>query len=400
VPKPLPHPRETAAVVRLSDALTTALRVVVDSSPLAGLGPIELARILGLDKTFASRLMSALRAGDPLLALSVLPGVVPLREFLESARRHGARPRAVQAAERALSAFDHELRRAFGTRTRLDAVIADALPAARRRHDEGARQAVYRGMALIKGLSIDLESLTWVVHPSRNSPKRVDIVFLAAYVGIHRLRPTARVRVGASHATTQPEAEAKLLRRFCRPADVSITPSSEKEFTFYEISTKSVRRDAAADVFFSEFMPRAARRTDPAREKGAFAVGDMVIHPTKRLELALLVHDDAWIGCDFSLRAYDTAGRGLITLPDPAREFDRLSLDAKIARSPAHAEALRASPVPNYSVILEHLMAPLGWTWERSSGSPAFRTIRCEIAYPMYGAQIVLVHESPGRRTG
>src|SRR5262245_16922566 len=172
---PAQRPRETAAMVRLSDDLIAALRAVIDSSPFAGLGPIELGRFLGIDKTLASRLMSALRANDSMVALSLLPGVVPMRQFLAAARRHGAGARVVTTAERKLRAFHHELERAFGTRTRLDALIADALPDARRRHEDTARQAVYRGMASIKGVSIDLESYTWVVQPSRKATRRVDM---------------------------------------------------------------------------------------------------------------------------------------------------------------------------------------------------------------------------------
>ena len=393
MPKSLPRPRETAVMVRLAEELTTALHGVIDSSPFAGLGPIEVARMLGLDKTFASRLMSALRAGDPLVALSLLPGVVPLRQFVAAAREHGAGARGVQAAERKLRAFDHELQRAFGTRTRLDAVIADTLPEARRRHEEVARQAVYRGMAMIKGISLDLNSITWVVHPSRRNPRRVDILVLAALVGIHRLRPTARFRVGASHARMRPEADAMLLRPFCRPADLSISVSSDKDYSFYEISTGSVRRDAAADVFFSELLSGSAPRKDPRGAKGVWHVGEVILHPTRRLELALLVHRDAWPGCDFSLHVYDTAGRGLVQLPDSERDFDRLSVDATVVRMPADDRALRASPVPRYAEILHHLTAPLGWKLEEPSGRPAFRRIRCEIAYPLYGSQILLVQE-------
>jgi hypothetical protein len=327
------------------------------------------------------------------VALSLLPGVVPLRQFLAAAREHGAGARAVQAAERKLRAFDHELQRAFGTRTRLDAVIADTLPEARRRHEEGARQAVYRGMAMIKGVSLDLNSITWMVHPSPQNPRRVDILVLAAFVGIHRLRPTARFRVGAFHARMRPERNARLLRQFCRPADVSISVSSEGDYTFYEISTGSVRRDAAADVFFSEFLRGAAQRRDPRGAKGVWHVGDVSLHPTRRLELVLLVHRDAWPGSDFSLRAYDIAGRGPLQLPDPERDFDRLSVDAAVVRAPADAGALQASPVPNYAQILRHLTAPLGWTLEERAGRPAFRRYSCEIAYPLYGSQVMLVQE-------
>src|SRR4051812_48739689 len=146
------HP-ETADLVRLSDQLTTALRALIGSSPFGGLGPIELARVLGVDKTLTSRLMAALRASDPLAALGSLPGTAPLRQFVRAARRHGADGAAARGAEAELRAFDRELQRSFGTRTRLDAVIADALPQTRRRHQESARQAVYRGMALLKGVS-------------------------------------------------------------------------------------------------------------------------------------------------------------------------------------------------------------------------------------------------------
>lgn len=391
VPKPLPWPRETSAMVRLSDELITAMRAVVHSSAFAGLGPIEVARTLGLDKTSTSRLMSALRAGDSLVALSLLPGVVPMRQFVAAARDHGASARTVQAVERKLHRFDHELQSAFGTRTRLDAVIADALPEARRRHEDGARQGVYRGMALIKGVSFDLESYTWVVHPSRKNPRRVDMLFLGAFVGIHRLRPTARVRLGSFHSTGQPERGAKLLRKFCRPAGLSIAVSSEKNFTSYEISTGSVRRDAAADVFLTELMSDAAPRTSPTRVKGFWRIGDLVAHPVKRLELALLIHRDVWAGCDFSLRAYDSVGMAGLTGPE--RDLELLSLDAEVVRSLADAEAFRTSPVPNYLEILRHLTTPLGWRLEGPSGHPAFRKISCEIAYPLYGAHVFLALE-------
>lgn len=394
MPKPLPWPRETSVMVRLSDELITALRAVIHSSTFAGLGPIEVARTLGLDKTFTSRLMSALRASDSMVALSLLPGVVPMRQFVAAARDHGASARAVQVVERKLRQFDHELQSAFGTRTRLDAVIADALPEARRRHEDGARQAVYRGMALIKGVSIDLESYTWVVHPSRKNPRRVDLLFLAAFVGVHRLRPTARVQVGSYHPTGRPEQGARLLRKFCRPGGLSIATSTEKNFTSYEISTDSARRDAAADVFLTEFMLDAAPRRAPTPGKGGWTVGDMISHPIKRLELAMLIHKDAWAGCEFSLRAYDSVGRGMAGLTGPVRDVDRLPLDAKVVRAAADDEAFRASPVPNYLEILHHLTAPLGWKLEGPPGHPAFRKISCEIAYPLYGAHIFLAPES------
>ena len=148
---------------------------------------VEVARIVGVDKTFASRLMSALRTSDSLAALSLLPGVVPLRQFVAAAKKHGAGVRGVQAAERQLRAFDHDLQRVFGTRTRLDAVIADALP---RRAPTPRR---YGSAGCLSRDGPHQNPTIWrasrVVHPSERDPKRATSS-LAAFVGIHRLRPT------------------------------------------------------------------------------------------------------------------------------------------------------------------------------------------------------------------
>jgi hypothetical protein len=381
------RPRETESIVRRSHELIEALRAVLDSSPFAGLGPIELARALGIDKTLASRLMSALRASDRMVALSLLPGVVPMRQLLAALRQRGAGARALAAAERKLGAFDHELVRTFGNRTRLDALIAGELPEARRRHEDAARQAVYRGMALIKGVSIEKESFTWIVHPGRRNARRADLLFLAGFVGIHRLRPAARFRVGGSHRKARPAQGATILRKFCRPQGLSITTSSEKDYTFYEIVTGSVRRDAAADFFLSERMRDAVPRKAPGP---GWIAGDVLMFPVRRLELNLLIHEDVWPGIDFVARSHDTAGRGMAHFPDPEREFDELPLHAQVVRSPANAETLRSSLVPRYTQILAHLTGPLGWSWETASGSPAFRMFRCTISYPLYGAQIML----------
>src|SRR5688572_23923636 len=135
---------QTAEMESLSDRLTDALRAMIRASPLRGLGPMDVARALDIDKTLASRLMTALRARDSLAALVALPGTGPLRRFVNAARKHGASPRAADTAEKRVLDFEQALQRTFGTRTHLDAALSDALPEARRRHQDTARQSVYR----------------------------------------------------------------------------------------------------------------------------------------------------------------------------------------------------------------------------------------------------------------
>jgi hypothetical protein len=378
---------DAAALVRLSDELTTSLRAVIRSSAIDGLGPIEMARALNIDKTLASRLLTALRADSPLTALSSLPGTAPLREFVRAARDHSANPRAAEDAERVLRAFDLELQRTFGTRTRLDAALADALPETRRRHQEGARQAVYRGMALIKGISIDLTSINWLVHPSRDNPDTVDILVLVGYVGIRRLRPSARVRLSGRHSRAKPESGAQLIPEFCRPSSLAMSATTQGQFTYYELSSGSIRRDAASDVFLTEFLRSAAPTLNPQSAGRPLAMGNLVSHPCKRLSLNVMVHDDAWPDIDFSLRAYDTAGIGSVRPPDPASAAERLDISASVTRTRASVEALRSFPVPRYHEVIEHSASPLGWDLAR------FRMFTAEIVYPLYGADLLLVQE-------
>src|SRR5262249_54641114 len=106
--KPDTAPSAAATLARLSDQVTTALRAVLGSPRLKGLGPIEVSRVLGVDKTLASRLMAALRCTDPMAALRALPGTVPLRRLVSAARELGVSAAATGAAERELRHFELE----------------------------------------------------------------------------------------------------------------------------------------------------------------------------------------------------------------------------------------------------------------------------------------------------
>ena len=101
----------------------------------------------------------------------------------------------------------------------------------------------------------------------------------------------------------------------------------------------------------------------------------------------MIVHESVWPACGFSVRAYDTALRGLVQLPDPLREYNRLPIDSSIVRSPANTEALRTFPIPNYPDIVRRLTSSLGWD---ISGA---RMFSCEVVYPVYGSLVVLARE-------
>jgi hypothetical protein len=374
----------TAEIEKLTQRVVRDFRAMLRGSPLDGLGPIELARKLRIDKTLASRVLTALRTRDALAALSSLPGTVPLRQFVRAARAHGATVAAAQAAEQAVAEFERGLQRSFGTRTRLDAVLSDCMPLTRRKHLETARQSVYRGMAFIRGVSFDLSSTTWIVHPSTRDPAKVDIQVVAAFAGIRRIRPSARVQLVSTHAGSPPEADAAIVREFCEPQGLSVEVTREGKLTLYEIASLPVARDAAADIVLSEMLPAAADRDRPAG-KGTIGYGDVVAHASRRLLMNIVVHRDAWPGCDFSLHAYDNAGRGFAAPGPLLWSADRLDLEAPVTRSDVTPAVLRSSPVPRYHELLTHITGPLGWNLAE------FRQFSCEIVYPIYGSHVTLM---------
>jgi hypothetical protein len=381
---------ETSEIVAQTERLTAALRTVLESTPASGLGPIEAARVLGVDKTLTSRLMASLRAAEPLAALHSLPGTSPLRQFLRAARAKGASRTAASAADEELAAFDQTLQRNFGTRTHLDAAIADSLPEARRRHQESARQAVFRGMALVKGVSIDLASINWVFHRNQDRPDRVDSLVVASFSGIRRLRPTARVRFVSTYPRTQPEGGAQLMSEFCRPSDLSVTSLRDETSATYEIASGSIRRNATSDIALRECLPAAHPADRPAGPGQVFAAGDAVAHAYKRLTLSMFIHRDIWVGCEFTVRAYDTATRGVVKLPDPLRELDRLDVDATVRHHRESLEGLRVSPVRGHAEMIRAAIAPRPWDLND------FHMVHSEVVYPLYGTEVVLVYEPPG----
>ena len=375
---------ETAALARLSAKLASALRTIIQSSALAGLGPIEVARALEIDKTLASRLLTALRAEDSLTALSALPGTAPLRHFIRAVRDKGADAKSINAAERALQRFELSLQSTFGNRTRLDAALSDALPDLRRRQQETARQSVFRGVSLIRGMSIDLASITWIVYPSLEQPGRIDTRFLAAFLGIRRLRASARIRLAGKHASAA-RGEG-LLRELCRPGDLAISMSQGHGEAVYDISTPSIRQDDDVDVFLTEFIPGAP--ASPGSDGALHIYGDGVDHPYKRFVLSILIHNQVWPGCDFSLHAYDIATRGILLPPTPASEAFRLPLDAEVTRAPVvNDESLGAIPIFGYGGILRSLCGPVDLS--------QFRMFTCDLVYPMYSSQIAMVYQRP-----
>lgn len=377
--------------------LVGALREVLDSLP-AGLGEAgtrELARGLGVDKSLASRVLSALRAEDPLAALAQMPGPVPLRELLRAARKKGAAATAVSRAEAALEAYSTTLKTRFEDRSGLDAVLSAALPEARRRFEITARQAVFRGVSAIKGISTEVSSVSFVMHPGSSAETGLtDCVMIGGYVGMRRVRPDARMtftvtpkpnRLPAPDGREDEDLHGVMLKEYCTPTGVEIACETMANGYRYEVQGREVGTRSSVNLFLAERYPRHMRLGPTAALKRMRRVGATIEIPTRRLVLDAVMHRSLWPGARMELRAYDTVFRGLAEPPAPERDVDLLPLVETVQELPGGVSELRSSRLPRYVELVEHVCGRMGWDVRE------FRAYRVEMQYPMYGAQVMML---------
>lgn len=393
---------EMHTISAVGTRLRETLQGTLDSIPNPPKRPQEIARRLRLNSNLTSRVCAALRSPDPLETMSLIPGPVPLRQFLSAATAVGADGARVAFAQEAVQCFETIIRDEFDDRAGLDSLLGTHIPEMRRRHELAAKQAVFRGMEALKGISCDTSSVAFVVHPNAHSTDRVDLIMIGAYYGLRRIRPSAKIKFTAELAMTASSgrpvreylpgsnSDAALLRTFCRPVDVQVTRTDVGDIACYEVGGTAIGRSSAVDIVLSEYYPKrmkAAAALEPGRVRHFDATIEI---PSKQFVFDLLIHQDAWPGARFELTTFDTAVTGMVDPNARTEQNSEFNLMNSLSDLGMGVDVLRSSRLPRYVETLDHVMGRLPW-----KGSE-FRTMRCEIAYPVYGSQLCLIHQRPG----
>jgi hypothetical protein len=404
---------ELESLSEVGEQLRSSLQEALDSIPNVPQRPQELARKLKLNGNLTSRLCAALRSHDPLAAMSLVPGPVPLRRLLRAASATGADQACVKRAHQAIEQFESVIREEFDDRAGLDGLLGMKVPEMRRRHELTAKQAVFRGMEAIKGISSDAASVTYLVHPSAGSAEHVDLVMVGGYFGLRRLRPGVAIQFtaelgktgsgapanGAGDAGSEPVREslpgdmkdAPLIREFCRPSDMTVTRENFGDLACYEVASSAIGRSSAIDVTLAEWYPRRMTRLSrPAN--GRIRHFDATIEqPCKLFVFDLLLHKDVWPGAAFDLSIYDTTIKGTVDPNNERRKKDEFALAETLQPVGDGIDALRSSKLPRYVELHARVMERMGWQ------AQDFRAMRCQVAYPVYGSQVCLRYRNTER---
>ena len=180
------------------DAVTLALRrcVLPVIGALAGdpPRPSRLVRLAGLDKSMASRLAQAARAGSDAEFLHRLPSPAGLRMLLERARAAGVAEPALADAAAAVERFQRLIDTLPGGRQALDARIGTHSDSVRQRRENMARQAVFKAQSFLFGHYCDTLTTSLFVLPSA-TPGRLDVLEVHRRLGLHPVRPGSAVPV-------------------------------------------------------------------------------------------------------------------------------------------------------------------------------------------------------------
>jgi hypothetical protein len=383
--------------------LADAFRAVIDAMPGGPYRPQELARTLGIKKDLSSRVLRASRNRDPVAVVHMMPGPAPLRQLLQAAADKNVDSEILREGEEAVRQFDLLIHQEAGDRTSLDAIISTCLPDAREKFELFNKQAVYRGMAQLKGVMAEVTVNTALLHPAEDG-EHLDGIWIAGSIGLRRIRPSAVVhfcsrRLGPSATTRSPltldlepveNLRGLLLEPFCSSPLPSLQAQHHGTTVHYTLAGDAIGPQSAVDLFFAELTPRCMRRYRDATGR-MYGPSSEITTPTKTLIFDVLMHEDVYPGCEPTMLLYDTAVNGVADLSDRARDVDRLDVAETIQPLGRGISKWRASEVPQHVEIVHHVLDKIGWDGER------FRGYRCKVQYPIYGSQLYLAFAAPER---
>lgn len=393
-------------VARLGQSLADRLNRVMAAVPGAPVGPVKLARAIGIDKVLASRALKAASSSDPIAALKLMPGPDPLRRLSQAAGKKGVSTELVKELDQAVSEFDELIRNEAGDRSALDAILASWLPDARFEFELRRKQAAYRAMSQLKGSSADVLLASVFFTPSKDDPEKLDLVWVMGMLGLQRVRPGSPIkyasrRLSIDSITQAPRQPTSLdgtpvddfsglrLDQFCSKPLASIEVQRVGEVVHYLLGDDAAYGPhSGIDLVFGEMnrreLPRYVPAQTPPRQRFAFAE---ISIPSKRLVFDAYVHREI-LTSQPSLSIYDTAFDGTANVNDRTRDIDKLDLQEKITQLGNGFLRSRCAEAPWYADLLSMVSSKLEVDPSQMTGW------RTEIDYPIYGTQVAMAWDA------
>ena len=391
-----------ARIDRIGQQLSGTMRNVLDAIPGGPHRPQELSRLLGVSKDLSSRTLNASSKKDPLAVAYLMPGPASLRQLLRAAAQKEVSAKLIEEAEVAVRHFERLIQIDAGDRISLDGIISSWLPDARERFEACNKQAVFRGMAQLKGVMADVGVTSAVIHPGADGVS-LDGVWILGSIGLRRIRPGAPIRFWSGQAGPDVQGaraftldrkpadgiEGLMLEAYCSSPTPKLDVRREGTAIHYVVPCDSIGPSSAVDLFVAEMTPGCIRRYNSGQSPKVAGPSSAIAIPVRTLVFDVLLHEDVYPGQEPSLQVYDTARGGIADINDPSRAIDLLDVGESIERLGWNAATFRASEIPQYAEIIDLVCDKMGWDGRK------FRGYRCRVQYPVYASQFSMVFEPP-----
>jgi hypothetical protein len=402
-PKPDPAAASTPLqqrLLELGEALRASLGAVVGGFPPEAARTAGLSRHAGVNKVFASRLLSALRQDDPLAVVHKLPGPEPLRRFLLGLAEDRVDLAVQRQALAAVDAFDRLIEAEAGDRSALQAIMTPWLDEARQEFTLRRRQAAFKAVSELKGAAVDLHLSTVLLHPSED-PAFLDVVWAMALVGVQRLSPGAQVRLDTRRLSDEgqerrtrtllgEELGALLpggLEAFCPHGPAALEAREQAGTMNYLLAGDAFGPRSRCDMLIAELNRGELRRfRHDQPDRRSFVYGTP-LPPAQDLVLDLLIHKSVLDREPPELLVYDTAGSGPHDPNDPVSAYDLMAVEEEPEHRDLAEGLLPLEAYPRYADWIGALLGRLDWL------AADFHQWRVRMAYPLHSSQITLAYK-------
>lgn len=394
-------------VEALGTALAERLSAVVGGLPGRPSGPRAVGLAVNQTIVTASRLLKALGQTDPIAVLQLLPGPNPLRNLLKEAIKAGTDRAVCASAMESVDAFDHLIREEAGDRGSLKAMLSAWLPEARREFEAQRRQTIFKALAELDGVSGDFEMSAMLIHPSSSGGSMLDVVNAKCLLGIDRIRPDAKVKLGTRRLGGDEKADSTerlplnldgepaidglhtvRLDGFC---DAPPAPFIGRNFgpnVVYELGPTGFGKQSKVDLVIAEWNKAEldGEAISSSRTPHFFLIPEMA---TRKVVFDLFVHKDVFVGARPELLSYETGGMGPARAGDLSRDIDRRPILEDLQVLNSAGNGARLLEFPQYGALIRHITDRLDWDLD------AFRLLRVTVAYPLVGRQITIAFQPP-----
>lgn len=394
-----------AAIRALGERLGGAMAPIIEAAGGAAAGPQRIAEALGVDKVLVSRVLKSLRTDDPVSRLHHSPGPDPLRRAIKGARRRldvdeSAAAEALAAADE----FETFLSERIGDRSALTSLLAAWSPEVRQEFELRRKQAAWRAISELRGVSVDLDVSAVLVHPSATAG-RLDVTWLLGLIGLRRLRPGVTVEATTQRITEDDDARCPLdldgaplrdrapgqLTEFCTHPPARIRAERTGDLLRYVLAGDDYGPGAEADLLLAEVNEaELVASVPPGSGRRAWFYAD-VTTPSKKLVLDVVVHRDIYPGAAPELLLYDTASKGIADVNDRSRDPDRLDLFEQLRTLEGGPGDAGLREFPHHGRLLAHVLD------RRGLRAADFAVHRVEIDYPLHGMQAAVAFAAPER---